>query len=87
MIFIHTLIVSIGASHDGAVWEHVDIHMRALAVESNRFDHRWHRTADHHLPAIKIHQCKLMSTTMVKYSKKDYFKLHLDILRNVPIYK
>lgn len=48
------MVVSIGASHDGTVWKHVDVHMGALAVEANRPDHRWHRTADHHLDTNKI---------------------------------
>lgn len=30
-----TLIVSIGASHDGTVWEHVDVAVGALAVEAH----------------------------------------------------
>lgn len=48
-LIVLTMVVSIGAGHDGAVGEHVDVHMRALVVETNRPDHRWHRTADHHL--------------------------------------
>lgn len=35
ILAILTLVVYIGMSHDGAVWEHVDEHMRAPAVQAH----------------------------------------------------
>ena len=73
-----TLFVSIGASHYSAVWEHVDVHVRALAVKANRPDHRWYRTADHHLEISNI--WFNLRFNNIKYR---YIKVFLSVYTNI----